>query len=76
MRFTTLRAEMARKGLKGTDIAKALQISKKSAYNKINGITEFTLKETITIRDKFFPDMTIDFLFNNDGTNSNTKQVV
>jgi len=73
MRFTTLRAEMARKGLKGKDIAKALQISDKSAYNKINGITEFTLKETITIRDKFFPEMTIDFLFNNEG---NKKQVI
>lgn len=73
MRFTTLRAEMARKGLKGKDIAKALQISDKSAYNKINGITEFTLKETITIRDKFFPEMTIDFLFNDEG---NKKQVI
>lgn len=66
MRFTTLRAEMARRGIKGTDIAKALKISPKSAYNKINGITEFTLKETMTIRDEFFPGMTIDFLFNDD----------
>ena len=64
MRFTTLKAEMARKGLKGIDIAETLQISAKSAYNKINGITEFTLKETIAVRDKYFPDMTIDFLFN------------
>lgn len=75
MRFTTLRAEMARRGLKGRDIAEALQISSKSAYNKINGITEFTLKETIAIRDKFFPGMTIDFLFNSDDA-GNEKQVV
>ncbi len=72
MRFATLRAEMARKGLKGTDIAETLQISAKSVYNKINGVTEFTLKETIAIRDKYFPDMTIDFLFND----CNKKQVV
>ena len=75
MRFTTLRAEMARKGLKGRDIAETLQISSKSAYNKINRITEFTLKETIAIRDKFFPGMTIDFLFNSDDA-GNEKQVI
>jgi hypothetical protein len=63
MALTTLKAEMARKDLKGIDIAKTLRISSKSAYNKINGITEFTLKETIIIRDTHFPDMTIDFLF-------------
>lgn len=72
MRFATLRAEMARKGLRGSDIAATLCISPKSAYNKINGITEFTLKETIAVRDKYFPDMTIDFLFN-DGSE---KQVI
>ncbi len=66
MLFTTLKAEMARKGLKGTDIANTLHISPKSAYNKINGITEFTLKETIQIRDKHFPGMTLDFLFGNE----------
>jgi transcriptional antiterminator len=65
MLFTTLKAEMARKGLKGADIANTLHISPKSAYNKINGITEFTLKETIQIRDKHFPGMTLDVLFGN-----------
>jgi len=66
MLFATLKAEMARKGLKSSDIANTLHISTKSAYNKINGITEFTLKETIRIRNKHFPGMTIDFLFSNE----------
>lgn len=59
----TLKAEMARKGLKGVDIARTLNITDQSAYNKINGRTGFTLKETIIIRDKYFPDMAIEYLF-------------
>lgn len=59
----TLKAEMARQGLRGVDIARTLNITDQSAYNKINGRTEFTLKETIIIRDKYFPDMAIEDLF-------------
>ncbi len=65
MKFTTLKAEMARKEVTGLDIANVLNISSKSIYNKINGVTEFTLKETAIIRDSFFPYMTIDELFGN-----------
>lgn len=63
MPFAALKAEMARRNLKGADIAETLSISRKSAYNKINGRTDFTLKQTIRVRDAYFPGMTIDYLF-------------
>lgn len=66
-RFPNLLAEMARKGLKTKHIAEALSISQKSAYNKLNGITDFTLSETVKVRDAFFMGMSIEFLFEKGG---------
>lgn len=63
MLFSTLKAEMARRGLKPADVAEALGITPRSAYNKITGATKFTLNETAIVRDKYFPGMTIDDLF-------------
>ena len=63
MKFPTLRAEMARLGLKTVDIAKTLGISHKAAYNRISGVTEFMRKEALFIRDKHFLGMTLDELF-------------
>ena len=65
-KFTNLRAEMARVNITGRDIAKVLSISEGSAYNKLNGSTEFTLREIVVIRDAYFPQMTIDELFESD----------
>lgn len=63
--FPNLRAEMARCSptLKIKDIAKALNISEKSVSNKMNGKSKFTLEEAAQIRDAFFPDIGIEFLF-------------
>jgi len=63
MLYPTLRAEMARKGLKAVDVAKAIGISDKTAYKKLSGASPFTLSETIKVRDKYFPSMSIEELF-------------
>lgn len=64
MFFPSLRAEIARKGLKPVDVVKeALNVSQKTAHNKVTGATPITLMETVAIRDKYFPSMTIDKLF-------------
>ena len=63
MLFPTLKAEMARKGLKALDVAEAMGISDKTAYKKLSGASPFTLNETVKVRDKYFPAMTIEELF-------------
>jgi hypothetical protein len=65
-KFMNLRAEMARVNITGRDIAKVLNIAESSAYNKLNGSTEFTLREIVVIRNAYFPTMTIDELFESD----------
>ena len=63
--FPNLRAEMARCSpiLRTKDMAKALNISEKSVSNKMNGKSKFTLEEAAQIRNVFFPDIGIEFLF-------------
>ena len=61
--FPNLRAEMARKGLDGVDISARLGCSQKTFSNKMNGKSEFTRAEIFTIRNEFFPDLTIEYLF-------------
>lgn len=64
MFFPSLRAEVARRGLTPVDVVQdALNVSQKTAHNKVTGATPLTLMETVAIRDKYFPSMTIDELF-------------
>ena len=66
--FSNLNAEIARKGLKKTDIAKKLNISVNSLQNKLKGKQEFKLSE-IQILLKIFPDKDMSFLFQFDKKN-------
>lgn len=43
--FNNLQAELARNRLNQTDIANALGISSKTVSNKMNGVSDFTLRE-------------------------------
>ena len=61
--FPSLRAEMARYGLKIKDIAKLLGITPKTAQHKLSGKAHFTTNEMRKIRDTYFPNLTIDYLF-------------
>ena len=61
--FPNLRAEMARLCLDGNNLAKALGVSYKTVINKMIGKTEFTRIEMFTIRKTFFPNLSIDYLF-------------
>lgn len=63
VKFPNLRAEMARHGIRVGDVAKTLGLSYSAAYKKITGHSEFTLSELVIIRKKFFPDKTLDYLF-------------
>lgn len=61
--FPNLRAEMARKNINGKHLAGILKISYESVGNKINGKTEFTRLEMFKIKHEYFPDLSIDYLF-------------
>jgi hypothetical protein len=64
--FPSLKAEMARYGIKTKDIIQLLGISDKTAQHKLSGKSHFTSVEMKKIRDRFFPGMTIDYLFYDD----------
>lgn len=63
--FENLKAEMARKGLSIMDFSKdkELDLSYTSLRNKFNGSTEWVKKEMWIIKKKYFPDKSIEYLF-------------
>lgn len=63
-----LNAEIARYGYNATDIANAIKVSDRTARTKISGESEFTFPEAMTIRDKLFPAIKLEYLFKDDTT--------
>ena len=61
--FRNLRAEMAREGLDGKIIANGIGVTEKTFSNKLSGKTEFTRSEMLNIRNKFFPGLKLEYLF-------------
>ncbi len=61
--FLTLRAEMVRHGVSKDDIAKLLGQNEKTTRYRLSGKLDFTIWEMKKIKDKFFPKLTIDYLF-------------
>ena len=55
--FPTLTGEIAKRGIRKTVIAKRLNISERTLYNKLTGTAPFTWEEVCTINECFFPDM-------------------
>lgn len=61
-----LQAEIARIKVPQTKIAKAISVSDRTVRKKIKGETKFTFPEARKIRDTFFPDMELEYLFKED----------
>lgn len=61
-----LKAEMARAGLTGLDIAAVIGTTEKTARDKINGKNSFSIAQAIKIRDVCFPGQSLDYLFSTD----------
>lgn len=57
-----LEAEMKRKGISRMDIAKLLGVSYSTIHSRFNG-GEWLYSECVIIRDTYFPDSTLDYLF-------------
>lgn len=58
-----LSAEMARFGVGVSDLQSLLNCTDKTVRNKLSGVTEFSVKEALNIRDSFFPGLRIEYLF-------------
>ena len=61
--FNNLIAEMARNKITNEKIAVAIERNPNTVSQKMLGKVEFTRKEMWTIKEKFFPDLSIDYLF-------------
>jgi hypothetical protein len=64
--FPNLRAEMSRYGVSKDDIATCLDVNEKTARDKLAGKYYFNIMEMKKIKTKFFPTMTLDYIFSED----------
>lgn len=62
-----IKGEMAKRNIKVEDIANALNIHRNSASNKINGDTSFSIEEAVKVKDTYFPDLSLKYLFDKTG---------
>lgn len=61
--YRNLEAEMAREGIKRKDLAEALGVRYATVIDKLKGRYSFTLDEAFIIRNKFFPHLNFEYLF-------------
>lgn len=70
--FVNIKIEMTRAGINVSDVANEMNISPQALYQKMNGKTEFTLKDMNLLRSILMKhigeNLTLDYLFggNND----------
>lgn len=61
--YMNLRAEMARRNITISDIAKVLDVRYATVCDKINGHYRFYFDECYRIKTHFFPSCTLEYLF-------------
>ena len=64
--FGNLYKEIKLKGITQAEICKHLGLTPHGFNKKIRGDTDFTSKEMFEIQRKFFPDKTLEYLFDRD----------
>ena len=63
VRLDNLEAEMKRKKITRHDIATLLGLSYRTIHSRFNGESEWGYSECVKVRDTFFPDMELSYLF-------------
>ena len=66
VRLDNLEAEMKRKKITRHDIATLLGLSYRTIHSRFNGESEWGYSECVKVRDTFFPDMELSYLFATD----------
>lgn len=63
LKYRNLEAELKRKNITKKDLAEAFNLRYATISDKLNGKTRLTLNEAFAIKEKFFPDLSIEYLF-------------
>lgn len=63
IKVENLEAEMKRKKISRSDIASLLGLSYRTIHSRFNGESEWGYSECVKVRDTYFPDKTLDYLF-------------
>lgn len=66
--YPNLSGEIAKRGIKKKVIAESIGICRRSLQNRMNGKVPFSYSEANTIRKRFFPDLTLDYLLSRQET--------
>lgn len=66
MALKNLKREMAASDVTVEAIADAIKVHRNTAANKIDGVTKITFDEAVAIRDKFFPGIGLEYLYQNE----------
>ncbi len=66
--YPNLDAEMARKGLKRKDLAQLFKGRVPTVSEKLNGKYPLLLDEAVRIRETFFPEHSLEYLFKTFGS--------
>ncbi len=61
--YANLKAEMARKGLSCGQLGGSIGCTEDMFSNRLRGKTRFTLEEAKAIQRQFFPECTIEYLY-------------
>lgn len=64
--LANLRSEMYKRKITIEKMADFLGIHRNSVSNKLEGNTEFSIEEAFKLRDEFFGDLGMDYLFKKD----------
>jgi hypothetical protein len=61
--YFILKMELRRHGIKQCHAARTIKSSEHGFSHKINGLSDFRMQECRTLRDTYFPEYSLDYLF-------------
>ena len=64
--YKNLEAEMVRNGITRKDISSFLNVRYATVVQKLNGRYKFNLDEALIIKKNFFPELSLEYLFQTD----------
>lgn len=63
VKLDNLEAEMKRNKISRHDLATLLGLSYRTIHSRFNGESQWGYSECVKVRDKYFPDMELSYLF-------------
>lgn len=61
--YANLVSEMAKKAITKRNVAEVLKVHENTLKNKLDGKSKFNIEEGFVIRQHFFPDLSLEYLF-------------